>query len=374
MHPASPTSEWRDHLRALGAPGLVAALVVVLHAVWVLVGWPAGGHRALVSDVALTLAFVAPMVGALVSARRTDDWRERRAWHLFAASYLTLVVANASWLGGKFAYGTQLSLVGEWLVCLSYVPLFLGLGSFPMAPRRRDARLRSALDVGAVVLSAGLIVWYSIGRSSSVSRSPIGYLPATADVGVIAMIVLLLMRAPDRRMRAVLGLFAGGHLVSVLAGLASVVVQRSATRPQAWVDVLWMASDALIFCGTIYHTSMRKREEMPARAPVNATDSCLRAAVSRDPRGAHVRVRRGRRGARDTLESRHSLSRQAVHARCARERGASLARAQHRGRGCMTVRWCPKPDGQKRSRPSRETTSVSAALPRRATIVRLAAP
>ena len=49
------------------------------------------------------------------------------------------------------------------------------------------------------------------------SRSPIGYLPATADVGVIAMIVLLLMRAPDRRMRAVLGLFAGGHLVSVLA-------------------------------------------------------------------------------------------------------------------------------------------------------------
>src|SRR5438477_4915409 len=150
-----------DQLQHLGWPAALAVGYFVRPASWLGLDWSPASARTLIADAFLVPPFLAPAIGAWLVARRPGTGTgARRAWRLVGASYFLLFVANVVWFVSDLAYQHTLIQAGRWLVVASYPPLLAGLFLFPAAPRRTAVRVRLALDIGSVVLAAGLIVWY----------------------------------------------------------------------------------------------------------------------------------------------------------------------------------------------------------------------
>ena len=203
-------------------------------------------------------------------------------------SYLLLLAANLAWLAHDLAGAPgerALTLLGQWLILASYVPLVGTLLAFP-APRlgARD-RLRVSLDWVIVGLGAWMLLWDGLVRrvpdlaAVGMADGLLRFGALVADFAVVVIVVGLLLRAPLPRVRPTLQLIALGRAASVVAGLLMVRDLGAASALAVWSDAFWVLAAGLDFLAAA-GWAWRRETARPAREQ-DAAD-----AVARELAGA----------------------------------------------------------------------------------------
>ena len=174
----------------------------------------------------------------------------RRAW---------LLIAIAS-SGTAFASIVETSLqvdfaekpLPSWihiLFSVVYVVFAIGLLSFPLAPRRRADRITLLFDIATVSLSGVMIFWYWSVRTGVFDTATslvnqaivIGY--PSADLAILLIAAILLVRAADNRSRSIFGYIVLGYLSSSIADFWYGYLQLAPTyQRNTVVDICWFAA------------------------------------------------------------------------------------------------------------------------------------
>ncbi|HYD53382.1 MAG TPA: hypothetical protein VEA99_12165, partial [Gemmatimonadaceae bacterium] len=243
--------------RTLVVPAGVVAYVLV--AGTLLIGpWGPDGDRELFGDV---LAMPLGLLAALGALRRglamRDQPRARRPWFLLAGAYASALLGSLAWLVGDLSSsGPAVEQLGLGLILAGYLPLVGGLLSLPRDARARRDRLRLALDGAIVAIGAGLLLWYFLLRRSE-SFIALGLLEALAafavpiaDMAVIVVLVVVLIRGVEPGLARTLHLLAAGHALDVATRLLTVHL-AIANHYQAGdpVDAGWLVAGALTALG-----------------------------------------------------------------------------------------------------------------------------
>ena len=145
--------------------------------------------------------------------------RTGQAWLLIAVSSVGSAIGSSAQAIVYFTTATtDLPMWVHVVFTFTYLLFIVGLLSFPIAPRRRADRITLAFDIATVALSGVMIFWYWSVRTgvfntatSFVSKAiVIGY--PSADLAVLLIAAILLVRAADTRSRSIFGYIALGYL------------------------------------------------------------------------------------------------------------------------------------------------------------------
>jgi len=204
------------------------------------------------------LAGLLAVGGLLLAARATPAAdpharRTRLAWGLLAAAELCSVLGDLIWMGVAATQpGWPLPPLADFFY-LAFYPLFLlAILLLPAAPASRLQRLRLLVDIGILLLGAGLILW-SFWLGPEVPAGVVGPGRVTyalafplADCALLITLTLLLVRRLETRERPLV-LLAGSTVVLVFTDLwfGWAVIQNSYTG-RFWLDLGWILTYALL--------------------------------------------------------------------------------------------------------------------------------
>jgi PAS domain S-box-containing protein len=184
-----------------------------------------------------------------LAATRTEP-STRRAWLLITIASLGTTFASIVETSLQIDFGEiRLPTWIHILFSAVYAIFALGLLSFPLAPRRRADRITLAFDIATVALSGVMIFWYWSVRTGVFSSATtfenkaivIGY--PSADLAILLVASILLVRAADNRSRSIFGYIALGYLFSSVADFWYGSLQLAPTyQRNTGVDLCWFAA------------------------------------------------------------------------------------------------------------------------------------
>ncbi|HLE62104.1 MAG TPA: EAL domain-containing protein, partial [Pyrinomonadaceae bacterium] len=268
-----------EHPKGTAWTGLAlpAIIYVVAYLSWTFFQWGGEASRQLVNSIALLpLRALTVFFAWQISNYACYERRSRRAWKLLSLAFLTLFVGDCLRLvtGG----GIDASLVTLMSTVLSvgfYLFLLFGLLTFPTVLRSRHERERFWLDLGIVMISGGIAIWYFMVRPAPIEITN-GLLAATAslikptgDLAILFGTTSVLMATPDERNRRPFGFLVLGLLLFFAADLIfGRVSLYDKGHPSVWVDTLWTMSTLFIFLSC--QSARRSLIQQPSKSEESA--------------------------------------------------------------------------------------------------------
>jgi len=250
-----PPAFWPAWLRdrwglvAAGAAGYVAVYIA-----WTFLAGGSDAGRALVSNLAFLPMSLLAMVTALrVAVMRGLESAYRRAWLWFglclAAYFLgDLIFFYLDYVSPQAEAGLDVTLA-DGLYLAFYPFALLGLLNLPGAPVRGGERLRFAFDLGIVMVTAWMAVWYFVisPGAQQTHPDPLSQIVSAAypigDLVVLAGLVVLLYRGQDATTRSTLVLLTVALLNFVASDLAYAYTRLAGVYAAGgWVDIGWIVA------------------------------------------------------------------------------------------------------------------------------------
>jgi len=198
--------------------------------------------------IAADLTMVYWSFRAYVATR--EEPRTHRAWLFIALAAIGSTVGAVA--ETMIHIKTGKSVLPLWVhidFVLVYALFTIGLLSFPIAPRRRADRITLLFDIATVALSGVMIFWFWSVRTGVFVTSTtledkaivIGY--PSADLAVLLIAAILLVRSADNRSRSIFGYMALAYLCSSIADFwyGYLQVGTAYTRNTA-IDLCWFTA------------------------------------------------------------------------------------------------------------------------------------
>jgi diguanylate cyclase (GGDEF)-like protein len=270
----------------VAAMGLLAAVYLI----WQRLGWGGADRRTIISD-----GFFLPLgwVGALLSFRaaRSDrlDKRTRRAWVVIGIALACYGLGDTLWFYFEnFTANPPFpSLADAWYLAF-YALLLVGLLLFPVGARQRTDRLKFWLDIGTVLLSTWMVVWFFViaPTARAGADTSLGMIISQAypvgDLVLVFGIAAIILRKPTESSRRALTILAVGLGLFVIAdigfGYASL---HTEFKGGDWPDSIWMVAQyIMIFAAYYQHRRAAQKQDDQPRRPLPT------ARVSRLPYAA----------------------------------------------------------------------------------------
>ena len=178
------------------------------------------------------------------------EHRTGRAWLLISLASIGSTIGSIAEMIIHVMYGTmELPLWIHVVFSLVYLLYILGLLSFPIAPRRRADRITLLFDIATVALSGVMIFWYwslrtgVFGTTTSLENKAIVIGYPSADLAVLLIAAILLVRAADNRSRSIFGYIALGYLCSSIADFWYGSLQLGVSyQRNTVIDLCWFAA------------------------------------------------------------------------------------------------------------------------------------
>jgi PAS domain S-box-containing protein len=240
------SSSLRSHAIAIGALGIYGLFRVAVNT------------RRLSESDSLTFDWLIFVAAALTmvywsfrayAATRTER-RTGRAWLLIGLAAIGSAIGSIAETIIHLENGAierQLWIHG--LFSIVYLLFVAGLLSFPSAPRRRADRITLLFDTATVALSGVMIFWYwsvrtgAFGTATSLENKAIVIGYPSADLAVLLIAAILLVRAADKRGRSIFGYIAIGYLCSSIADFWYGYLQLGISyQRNTVVDMCWFAA------------------------------------------------------------------------------------------------------------------------------------
>jgi diguanylate cyclase (GGDEF)-like protein len=262
-------------------------LLAVVYLIWQRLGWGGPNRRTIISD-----GFFLPLgwVGAVLSFRaaRSDriDARTRHAWVVIGAALAFYGLGDGLWFYFEnFTANPPFPSLADAGYLIFYPLLLVGLLMFPVGARQRSDRLKFWLDIGTVLLSAWMVLWFFViaptaraGADSTLAMI-ISQAYPVGDLVLIFGIAAIILRKPTESSRRALAILAVGLGLFVIAdigfGYASL---HTEFKGGDWPDTIWMiAQNLMIFAAYYQHRRVVRKQDEVVRRPVPS------ARVSRLP-------------------------------------------------------------------------------------------
>ena len=236
----------RSHAVAIGALVAYAVFRVIVNAGRV------SENGSLTFDWLIFVAAHLAMVYWAFTAYRVtqDEPGTHRAWLLIALAAIGSTVGSVAATISQAMTGS--SVLPLWVhvdFVLVYVIVIFGLLSFPIAPRRRADRITLLFDIATIALSGVMIFWYwsvSTGVFTTTTTlaskaNVIGY--PSADLAVVLISTILLVRSADSRSRSIFGYIALAYLCSSIADFWYGYLEAGADfQRNTAIDLCWFAA------------------------------------------------------------------------------------------------------------------------------------
>jgi diguanylate cyclase (GGDEF)-like protein/PAS domain S-box-containing protein len=271
-------------------PVLAVALMGygALYASWLLLGW--GGPDA---QLAIADAIYLPLGGlvvliAVLAARRADDRPVRRAWSLFALSFVAYALGDFAWFWIEIVQGQEVPApsIADLGYLAFYPLLMLGLLALPRTHRTDRSHL---LDLATVCTAGAAAIWWLVvgpvaaAMESDLAAALVAVFYPVGDLLILFALTAAILGRVRGVPASVLLLLGFGVICNAIADLAYARVSLEATyESAAWLDVAYMTGWlALGFAGIL---QLRSREPAAAdqvrlRRPVSALPYLATAGV-----------------------------------------------------------------------------------------------
>jgi PAS domain S-box-containing protein len=193
------------------------------------------------------------------------DAPTRRAWLLIALSATATTVGACGEAVLDLVYSQiRLPLWIHAVFAFAILLLLFGLLSFPIAPRRRADRITLSFDIATVALSGAMVLWYWCIRTGAFDPTTslankaivVGY--PSADLMVLIVAAILLVRSADERGRGIFGYMALAYLCSSIAEFWYGYLQMGggAYPRNTVIDTVWFAG---VLCPILAAASQLRR-------------------------------------------------------------------------------------------------------------------
>jgi diguanylate cyclase (GGDEF)-like protein/PAS domain S-box-containing protein len=236
---------------------LPAIVYVVAYLSWILLQGGGEATRQMVNSIALLpLRALTVFFAWQISTYPSHDKRSGRAWKFLTAAFLTLFIGDCLRLAsGGGIDASFLTLFSSVLSGAFYLFLIFGLLTFPTVLRSRHERERFWLDLGIVMISGGIAIWYFLVRPAPIDMAngllatTASMLKPTGDLAILFGTASVLMATREERNRWPFGFLVIGLLLFFAAdlafGRANLYDNKSVTG--VWVDTFWAMSTLFIF-------------------------------------------------------------------------------------------------------------------------------
>lgn len=247
-----------EHSKGTAWAGLAlpAIIYVVAYLSWNFFGWGGETSRQLVNSIALLpLRALTVFFAWQISSFANHDRRSRHAWRLLSLAFLALFLGDCLRIfSGGVIEASLVTLLSSVFSGTFYLFLLFGLLTFPTVLRSRYERERFWLDLGIVMISGGIAIWYFMVRPAPIDITN-GLLAATAslikptgDLAILFGTASVLMATPEERNRRHFGFLVIGLLLFFAADLIFGRVNLyNSSFTSVWVDTLWAMSTLFIF-------------------------------------------------------------------------------------------------------------------------------
>ena len=256
MHSISPTSS-RSQQSADGSwtgPILLGAIYLLAWLAWMLVpGWSEAGRQLVIGLALLPVRALTVLLAWEIAKHPTCDHRSRRAWRLLSLAFLALLLSDSLHL----LFGDTLPLLAMLSSSLSlafYLALLCGLLSFPTVLRSSDERERFWLDLGIVMISGGIAIWYfqilpaPIELTNGLLATTASLIKPTGDLAILFGTATVLLATPEQENRRAFALLILGLLAFFAADLTyGHISLYDRQRTSNAVDLLLIFSTFLLF-------------------------------------------------------------------------------------------------------------------------------
>ncbi|MBI3652592.1 MAG: EAL domain-containing protein [Acidobacteria bacterium] len=233
MNRVVETRDWRQFIRAESRDWgsitiLTLGFFVLVYLAWTIFKWGGAPYQSALSYVGF-LPF-GPLTLALIwraSSQPTLENRTRWAWRLIGLA--ALLRATGNWLGFYNEVMRHIDPASSWTIApyIAFYPALLGgVLLFPLQHRKGKNWLTFWLDVGTVMLGAGMVIWYFLLRPIATARhdDPSNFILSLAypvgDLVAIFAITTVLLRRPNPRINMALKVLAGSISCTAAADLA----------------------------------------------------------------------------------------------------------------------------------------------------------
>ena len=272
MFPTSLITSRKFAGRTWTGPILLVAIYLLAWVCWMLLpDWGEAGRQLVVGLALLPVRALTVLLAWGIAKHPTCDPRSRQAWRLLSLAFLALLLSDSLHL----LVGDGTPLVTPLSTCLSvvfYLSLLCGLLSFPTVLRSSDERERFWLDLGIVMISGGIAIWYfqvrpaPIELTNGLLATTASLIKPTGDLAILFGTATVLLATPEERNRRPFGLLILGLLLFFAADLTyghlSLYDQQSTGIA---VDLLWIVSTCLLFlsCQQMRWSLSRSSDQRP---------------------------------------------------------------------------------------------------------------
>jgi len=235
---------------------LIAVVYVVAYLSWTFLHGGSEASRQLISSIALLpLRVLTVLFAWQISNQPEFDSKSRRAWKLLSFAFLALLLGDCLRpISGGVIEASVVTLFASILSAAFYMLLLLSLLSFPTIFRTRDERERFWLDLGIVMISGGIAIWYFLVHPAPIEITN-GFLATTSslikptgDLAILFGTATVLLATPEEKNRLPFGFLVLGLLLFFAADLTYGHVSLYNKQPSsAWVDALWAMSALVLF-------------------------------------------------------------------------------------------------------------------------------
>lgn len=247
-----------------GAAGWLAIALcafVALYGLWLLAamaGLVIGGtdnQRAVSDAAALPIGIAAAGFAFRASRKAALSDAARRAWGRIALAELGYTTGSALWMYFEVVVGERPFPSIADAAYLTFYPLLAwALLTFPVAQTAGRDRWKFSLDIALVLVGSGTLVWYFILLPVSGGRDPLTVALTLTypllDLALLASVMGVLARQPERGSRAALGTFVAGLSLFVTADLFfGYLSLEDAYTSGSVVDGLWILGLLLMALG-----------------------------------------------------------------------------------------------------------------------------
>ena len=284
--PRIPVEEMREWLRS--RQGVVPRIALPLFAGYALgmllaQGGPA---HAFVSELYNVVVPLLATVAAWWASRHPSlDQRTRQVWLAHGVGTLALAIGCAIWLVDDYVIGQRPAVSMADLMYLTYYPILLwGFLRFPTARLVRSDRPKLWLDVGAVVVVCGEVIWYLVlgPAVNAASSTPLAIFLSTAypigDLVLLFAVVRVLLHRPAAKSSGAVQLLMLSQVAMFASDLVLGyrVVHTGAYLPGTASDLGWQSAMLLWLLAGCYQ---RWRAALPDAEPRLNQDTPLVISV-----------------------------------------------------------------------------------------------
>lgn len=205
--------------------------------------------------------------------------KARQGWRLLTLAFLSLLLADSL----RLLVGDQTPLTGFLSSCLAltfYLSLLGGLLRLSTVMRSSDERERFWLDLGIVMISGCIAIWYFMIRlapielSNGLLTTAASLIKPTGDLAILFGTATVLLTTPEQRNRRPFGLMMLGWLLFFAADLTQGHISLYGGHNSGiLVDLIWIASTCLLFLScqqTLWAQSRKATETHQTEVPASS--------------------------------------------------------------------------------------------------------